>query len=447
MKWSCGIWLAVYLLLAAAIGAITYRRFPHVEAAAGAAIIGGGVAWLGIAYFFGIKDKYRAAALIQRGLDGDAPRDGEKVAAIGRLSAAGQLLVSPLSRSSCIAYKYEINSRSGDDEITYYSGFAMTPSSIQTRQQSIRLLAWSDPKLKWVYVPASDGQRSAEEYIAATEFREPAILNIRQSFSDLMAMYRDDDGTVRWDQRGVRPPLDTNKPIDLSAVTYREMLLRPSDPVCVIGRYSAQRGGIVPSDHPLADPVTLELGEREAFIPRATAGAVGYLIGGTIFLSVIAIAFIVFHALVPLDAAERMAPNMVASWPEIRLERLLDMRVRPMMRNMGMLDSSQVMIQIPPGTANGRVKSDGREEVVAHATAQRDDAGNTTVTIDDRAVVLTISATRKPIRFAILGKEIAPAAAAIRIDEMEKEVAGRVTYLPDDDSAACRVTFRAGIMQ
>jgi hypothetical protein len=447
MKWSCGIWLAVYLLLAAAIGAITYRRFPHGEAAAGAAIVGGGLAWLGVAYIFGIKDKYRAAALIQRGLNGDAPHDGEKVAAIGRLNAAGPVLTSPLSKTSCVAYKYEVTSQFGDDEITYYSGFAMTPSSIQTRQQSIRLLAWSDPKLKWVYVPAGEGQRNAEEYIARTEFREPSILSIRQSFSDLIDMYGDDDGSVRWDQRGIRPPLDTGKPIDLSTATYREMLLRPGDPVCVIGRYSAQRGGIIPSDHPLADPVTLEVGEREAFIPRATAGAAGYLVGGAIFLGVIAIAFIAFHALVSLDAAEWMSPNMVASWPEIRFERWLDNRVRPAMRRAGMLDNSQVMIRLPAGTANGRMKRDGREEVAGHAAAKRNDAGNTTVTIDDGAVVLTIDRTRKPIRFAILGKEIAPAAPSIRIDEVEKEVAGRVTYLPDDDSAACRVTFRAGIMQ
>src|SRR5512132_1136418 len=107
MKRSCGIWFAVYLLLAAAIGVITYRRFPQIEADIGAGIVGGGVAWMGVAYIVGIKDKFRAAALIQRGLNGDPPRDGEKVAAIGRLSVTGQPLISPLSKTSCVAYKYD----------------------------------------------------------------------------------------------------------------------------------------------------------------------------------------------------------------------------------------------------------------------------------------------------------------------------------------------------
>ncbi|HSP15300.1 MAG TPA: hypothetical protein VLV78_11160 [Thermoanaerobaculia bacterium] len=442
MKRACGTWIAIYLLLAAAIGMITYRRFPLPVPAFGAAVVGGGVAWLGVAYFAGIWQKNTAARIIRRGLDGEPPRDGEKFAAIGRITPTGSPLTSPLSRSSCVAYKYEITDGDPDNTVRYYDGFALAPSVIQTGKQAVRLLAWGDLKLSWNTVPASQAKAHAEEYIGKTEIREPPILNLRQSFVDLQAIYRDDDGSVRWDQRGLRPPLDTGKPIDMSTATYREMLLRPGDPVCVIGSYSAQRGGIVPSSSPLVDPVTLEVGEPEVFTKRASVGAVGYSIGGVIFLGAVLVALVVFHALVPLEASEQMRPGMVASWPEIRLERFLDKRVRPLMREAGMLSSGEVMIQLPAGTANGRARGGGRDEVVREATAERA-GGLATVTIDDRVIVLTIDANRRPIHLAILGQDVSPASADIRIDEAENDVAGRITYIPETgDGPACRVTFR-----
>ena len=319
VKQACGAWLATYLLLAAATGLIVYQRIPEPAVAAFAGLVGGAIAWMAVAYFAGIAKKFAKARMIRRGLSGDTPVDREKIAAIGRIGSGGAgSLTSPLSKSACVASKYDIRSGLGEHAIMYYDGFALAPSAIQGRQRTTRLLAWGDLNVEWQIVAASVAQANAEEYIRETEFREPTVLNFRRSIADITKIYKDDDGSVRWDQRGLRPPLDTGRPLNLQTAVYREWLVRPGDFVCVIGRYSTERGGIVPSDHPLIDPVTIEVGEESAFACRASAGAAGYFIGGAIFLAIFLAGLLVVHASVPLDALEQHNPSMVASWTEIR---------------------------------------------------------------------------------------------------------------------------------
>jgi len=282
VKTPCGASLAAYMMLAIASGVVVYRKSHEPAAIAAGAAIGGAIAWMSFAYFVGIGKKYAKARMIRRALDGDAPRDGEKIAAVGRLTAPRTLL-SPLSRSECVAYKYEVNSSIGDDNITYYEGFAMTPGTIQGRNRTVRLLVWPDIELRWTYVDTAIGHANFDPYVREAQFREPVALNFRKSFSDMQAIYKDDDGSVRWDQRGPWPAQN------LETATYREKLLRPSDVVCVIGHYSAARGGIVPAPSPFLDPVILEVGSEESsFVSKAVAGTTAYFIGGVIFAAIYA---------------------------------------------------------------------------------------------------------------------------------------------------------------
>jgi hypothetical protein len=444
VKKACGTWLVTYLLLAVATSLIVYRRIAEPPVAAICGAVGGGIACMGVAYFAGIATKFRKARMIKRGLGGETPNDGEKIAAIGRIGTSGSgSLTSPLSKSPCVAYQYEICSGFGEHDFTYFDGFALAPSVIQGRMRNIRLLAWGDLLMNWQVIPTTVAQPNAEEYINATEFREPTVFNFRKAIADISVIYKDDDGSVRWDQRGLRPPLDAGKPLNRQTFAYRERVIRPGDGVCVSGRYSAERGGIVPSDHPLIDPVTIEVGDENEFVRRASGGAVGYFIGGMIFTAIYAGALIALHASVPLEAMEQRRPSMVASWTEIRLERLLDRQVRPHMPA-GMLSHDNLVIMLPRGSANGRVEGSGRDEVVSRATLRRS-GDDRMIAIDDGAVTLTIDPRGQPLHLTLFGREVPVAAADVRIKENgSHEVAGRVTYISDDPAApACRVTFRA----
>jgi len=441
MKKTCGVWLAVYVLLALGTGLIAYRRMPEPATAWPAAIFGGGFAWMAALYFAGIGMKIAKARMIRRGLGGATPDDGEKIAAIGRISpVGGSAMDSPLSKTPAIAYKYEIRQGVGNDDFTWYEGFALSPSVIQGRMRNIKLLAWGDLAESWKWIPAETAYPNAEEYIQQTEFRAPTAANIRATIQQSMDIYKDDDGSVRWDQLGTWTK--SSSP-NLKVAADREQVIRPGDVVCVIGQYSAARGGIVPSDHPITDPVSIEVGEEDAFARRANRGAVGYFIGGLIFSAIYLGGMLALHAFVPLEASEQQNPSMVASWPEIRLERILDREVRPRMLQMGMLsaNSGELSILLREGTANGRVKAAGRDVVVSRATFTRND-DDRTITIDGDALVLTIDGKRQPRRLTLFGRDIPTSEVDVHIQGSSDQVlTGRVAAASDD--AACRVTFKA----
>ena len=429
MKKMCGTWLGVYAVVALVTGLIAYRRMPDPAVAWPAAIFGGGIAWMAVLYFAGIHMKIAKAKMIHRGLSGATPNDGEKIAAIGRISAVGgETLTSPLTRTPCVAYKYDIRQGTGTDDFTWYEGFALTPSVIQGRMRTIKLLAWGDLSLPWEFIPADTVYANADAYIKNTRFEPPTAVNIRATINKSIEIYKDDKGSVRWDQVGVR----TESP-NLQVSAYRERLLEPGDTVCVIGRYSAARGGIVPSDSPFADPVSIESGEEESFVRSANRGAIGYTIGALIFSAIYLAAVIVFHAKIPLEAGEQRDKSMVASWPEIRFEHMLD--------QMGMLSSEKLAILLPGGAANGRIKAAGRDVVATRATLRRD-GDDRQIRIDDGALALTIDGQGKARRLTIFGREIPPADVKVEIrGESQNAVLGRVSAFSDE--AACRVTFYA----
>lgn len=95
MRKACAVPVALYLMTAAAIGAAVYRRFPVTSTALISAFIGGFFVFLAFAYLFGIRGRVAEARMIRRAESGLPPRDGEKVAAIGRLAPTG----APVNRT------------------------------------------------------------------------------------------------------------------------------------------------------------------------------------------------------------------------------------------------------------------------------------------------------------------------------------------------------------
>jgi hypothetical protein len=440
MKKACGTWFAVYLILAVVAGLLVYRRFPVPQVAAISGFFGGGALWLGFAYLWGIKKKFADSSMIRRALAGMPPVNGEKTAAIGRIEPVGSPMKSPLTRTACVAYKYEISRGYGDRKSVHYEGFALTPSMIQTQQGSIRLLAWTDLKDPSEDVPPEIAMKNAEEYIAATQFREPGAANIRAALGEMFDVYRDDDGTVRHDRMGAQPfaaSKGIEPPVEMENDRYVEWLLRPGEPVCVIGTYSTERGGIVPSKEPIADPVTLERGEPHQFAGRQASGAVGYFIGGTIFIAASLVALILLYAFVPLDATEQMSPSFKASWDEVKLERIIEEKVRVPMRRFGMLNAAEnTGVSLPNGAAIGRVRS-GTADVTVSRVVARDEGEGRTFDIDDGTLTLTVDEKGTPTRLAIMRQEVPLGDAWIRVTGP----LGRITYLADD--RACHVTFNA----
>ncbi|MGZ8851024.1 MAG: hypothetical protein ACXW3E_11970, partial [Thermoanaerobaculia bacterium] len=189
--------------------------------------------------------------------------------------------------------------------------------------------------------------------------------------------------------------------------------------------------------------VKIEIGEAEVFARRAMRGAVRWAIAGVVILVLAAGALAAFLANVPLEASEQMKPGLRVSWPEVRLERWIETRVRTPLRAAGMLGTSSVANELAAGTANGRVN----DIAVTTAEASRDGA-TTTVHIGDDAIVLTLEGSNRLTGLRLQGREIPrerwPEALDLQVDAGEQLVRGRITYLSADRSLpAARAAFSA----
>ncbi|HEU4522829.1 MAG TPA: hypothetical protein VFT12_12555 [Thermoanaerobaculia bacterium] len=326
MKKACGIQLVLYLAIAIAVWTIVYRRYPDGTTATMAAIFGGVVVWMGIAYLWVVPRKIAEARINRRARDGQRPVDGEKVAAIGRITANRGSLRSPITSSPAVVYKYEIEVQGKESTDKVYSGFALVPSTIQTPSGPIRLLAYPDLKVKKTRLSTREARESAEAYIRDATFRESGARSLREAFAEVMAVYKDDDGEIRFDQRYRHA-----ESADLARATFKEWVIRPGEQVCAIGRYSAQRGGLVyDPDNPL-EQVTIEVGEPDTFAGRSLRSAFRYLVAGIVIIAISLAALVVFAAKVPLD------PELDVTEVERRFERFIERTVRPALREAGLL--------------------------------------------------------------------------------------------------------------
>jgi hypothetical protein len=426
LKKSCSTWFAIYLIAAVVVGALVYHRFPLVGAAFGGGVVGGGIVWLGLAYLAGVRTKIAEVLRLRSADSGGPPQDGETIAIIGTAQAEGPALTSPISGVQCVAYKYEI--RRGDALL--FDGFALAPSSILTQHGKIRILAQPALQLTPRDVMRGDAVPQFSDYMKRTKFHEPSLGDIRTIFAEL----GNESDSIRRDNRM------TQDDGAIDHARFQEWTLVPGQRVFVTGRYSMAHNGFVP------DPgMPLSLIVRDAadggVAGRSVRGAIGNLIGAVIFLAVAAAGLLGLYAFVPLAASEQMSPALTPTWREIRLDRLLDRRVRPRLREAGFLDSGTIVADPPPGSARGRVTANGRDVVVSRATATR--LGDLyTIHIDDDALVLTIDEYGHPIRLRFGNQDVDP-----RRDlefNPTGHVSGRVTYLRDDAATpACRVTFNA----
>jgi hypothetical protein len=446
LKWACLTWLLLYAAIAASLGLFVYRRVPQPGPAWAAGLIGGFFVWLGIAYLIGIRQKIAEALLVGRAMKGTPPQDGKKIAAIGRIqSAGGRTMLSPFTKTPCLAYAYEIHKSDAENShYRVYSGFALVPSAIQSGSSSVKLLAYPDLQTPKTHPAGLETVANATEYVGATTFQHLSGTSVREAFKRWMDQFKDDDGSIRVDERV--PPAD----VDLSDAFFMEQVVRPGDEVCAIGLYSAQRGALVPDPDAQLHPAILRQGDPAKVRAAGFRSAIGYLIGGLFLLTATAAALAFFLIKVPLDASESMSENLDPSWAEVRLERLIERRGRVPLREAGMLGTEEVLVSLPNVEARGRFRVGTEEHRVREARAVRV-GDDTEISFDADKAVLIIGPDRAPKRLRLLDREVDPAtfAEALQVQlhgslDEDGEISGRITYVSEyQPDTICRIRFRA----
>ena len=197
----------------------------------------------------------------------------------GTIRPLGEALLAPFSRKRAVLYSYEVehdrpSMRNEMRTVKDYSGFALTPSVIDSMRGAVKLLCY--PQLEAVekdVVISPDAVTNAKEYIANTQWTSMESFNPGQIYREVREMLTDDDGQIRKDWR-------MGELEDLEGTTLMEQVVAPGSQVFAIGKWSAEKRGLIP-DHGV--PARLVVGDARNVLKSLRGKVWGSLMGGIIF--------------------------------------------------------------------------------------------------------------------------------------------------------------------
>lgn len=263
----------VGLVVAIAASLLLFRQFgPDRETTVPAAVAAGFLATLSISLLWSARGVLRDRGLIRGALAGQPPVDG-KWAGFSGVIRSSSPITSPISGKSAVAFKYTISQRVGSGKsahtIPHYEGTALAAPKISTSTGTFRLLAVPTFDLPTSDVETGDALRNAAAYIAATHFETKATP--KQDRQTVEKEWTDDDGVFRRDRQGTDDA-------DLALCRFDEQMIAQGEPVCVLGLYSQERGGIVP-DPNWANQTRVIQGDGESGVAQLGTRARRYIIG------------------------------------------------------------------------------------------------------------------------------------------------------------------------
>lgn len=277
------LFAAIFLGLRAYVG-----ERERVETDTIALVVASGLAWLGALWLLGAQGFARDWGRLRRSRSGHPPRDGAKIAAVGRIEALGQRLESPFRRTPCVLYEWRVGARGTDTERA--RGLALVPSAISTPAGSIRLLAF--PMLADVredLVRDDAGVANARAYAEKAAWDQSPRQSVGTALGEMAAVFTDDDGAIRKDYRL------TTGDVYVAGTSLFEKVVPNGAEVCVVGTYSAERGGIVPGSKGIWDAPRLSLGSagllERTLVWRAVRALFGTLAFGAASAAVLWLVF------------------------------------------------------------------------------------------------------------------------------------------------------------
>lgn len=199
-----------------------------------------------VGYALGIGLAYRERKMLLDAVAGTPPEDGQWVALSGTIHSMSPL-TAPISGVSAVSYEYKIYRHEqvgrSSSEIIYYQGKALAPSTIATRQGSVRLLSvpmFNDVEAETI--PWQQAVERAKEFVAGTTFERMDTSKKRRT--RLEDEWTDDDGEFRVDKQKATGDVDL-----ADDFRFEEKRIENGEQVCAFGVYSRQRGGLIPHEN------------------------------------------------------------------------------------------------------------------------------------------------------------------------------------------------------
>lgn len=276
--------LVGWLLAAAAVAVLLqYRYGMSLRDSCGVAIGAGLVVGVVGSLLFASLRSLRERAAVTAALAGRPPREGAGAVVVGTLQAQGPLLPAPFGGADCAAYTYRIERRYGVSDggrrlLLLFEGSGLTPCVVASACGYFRVPSVAEFDAEGL-PPAPATQEAVQRYLHVTTFLrgDDAAREPQRRREDAEGAYRCDIAYAE---------VDT---VPWGSCQYRQHLLPDRAPVCVIGYFSAERRGFVPS--PLGHAaIRVYGGSGEALIVRLRREALLYL-GIAAATAAVAVAF------------------------------------------------------------------------------------------------------------------------------------------------------------
>ncbi len=207
--------------------------------------------------------------------------DGEPAVVRGRIEPTGPVIEDPFSGGECLLFRYLIShwgrkTSSGRSHFYDALGIGMTSCVVRNPRVSVKLLGF--PLLDFAGTRIEDLGR-AREYVAGADFSPHRTVYPEQEH-DLRLIHVEEGGTLRHELAG--ESWDRTFPEPDSEEYERELevkVVRPGEEVCIVGRYSAAHGGLVPEASYRSDlQIRLLRGRGERIRQVLTRRTAGYLV-------------------------------------------------------------------------------------------------------------------------------------------------------------------------
>ncbi|MCP4662316.1 MAG: hypothetical protein GY856_43515 [bacterium] len=287
---SCLIMLIAFPLAALGIAALLYFRrlglapethpLEVLGQSAGVGAAAGFFAMLALLWVFCGWRKYREIGVLAR-CDRGRLTDGEPAVVRGRILPAGPVIEDPFSGGECLLFRYQIShwtrgTSSGRSHFYDALGIGMTSCVVRNQRVSVKLLGF--PLLDFAGTRIEDLGR-AREYVASADLSPRRTVYPEQEH-ELRLNQLEEGGTLRyelvsesWDRRFPEPESeDYERELEVKVV-------RPGEEVCIVGRYSAAHGGLVPEASYRSDlQIRLLKGRGERIRQVLTRRTAGYLL-------------------------------------------------------------------------------------------------------------------------------------------------------------------------
>lgn len=242
----------IYFLLITAVyyGVIHFTTslpFPFNLLMAGVCALFAGLLITGIlSLWTGRQD----TAALKRAEEGETMQEGRMEAAIGVITPMGEPLISPLQKIPCVAYSYKIShieeNRVRDNEgnwttnrtdTTDYSGYALAPSMIRSKNGNPRLLSFLNLDTFSSKLDRAQAFANAQTYLQNTKTEN---VDIDEAFTTAVDIIEGDK------TQGIRKDWRISGAELKADFLYEEQVVKTGETVTALGYYSAERGGFVP---------------------------------------------------------------------------------------------------------------------------------------------------------------------------------------------------------